>query len=91
MLTLGTIMDDTNSNEIFYATKSIKNVIRKFTPTKYEISTVTPTEIKDYTICSVWCKTLLITGGEGGAGVDPLSCITGTFILSSFSLSVPIY
>ena len=57
----------------------------------YLHSTVTPTEIKDYTICSAWCKTLLITGGEGGARVDPLSCIMGTFILSSFSLSVPIY
>ena len=45
---------------------------------------------KNYTICSVWSKTTLITGDMGGAGVDPPSCKTGTFFLRSLALSVPI-
>ena len=43
------------------------------------------------TICSVWSKTTLITGGVGGTGVNPPSCKMGTFFLGSLALNVPIY
>ena len=36
------------------------------------------------TICSVWSKTTLITGG--GAGANPPSCKTGTFFLMSLAI-----
>ena len=43
------------------------------------------------TICSVWCKTTLITGGVGGVGADPPTFKIRTFFLISLALSVPIF
>ena len=47
--------------------------------------------LKDWRNRSVWSKTTLISGGVGGAGVDPPSWKTDTFFLRSMALSLSIY
>ena len=45
----------------------------------FNVKTFTARELKDWTNRSVWSKTNLISGGVGGAGVDPPSWKMGTF------------
>ena len=41
---------------------------------------------KYWTVSSVWSKTILITGGVSGTGLDPPSCKTSTFFLGPWLL-----
>ena len=43
------------------------------------------------TICFVWSKTTLVTGGVGGAAENPPTSKMGTFFLMSLTLTEPIF